>query len=323
MEIELATERVLWTTTALPGEFPFEIDLTSDGSTVLAHRFDGNDGTHWLLRLDAATGKPRGEPLELPGLRAVSPRGETAAAVRKENGEERIELHEVPSGRRLVSWRSGGSEVSEATINSFAFRFSPDERSLFGTVRRGGILYQDDSQFSQIWDAQHGQPISPIMASTTRCIYTPAADRILTNTNNLWLLRRAADGQAMGSGFSAGSGYFTKTLPDGLTIINPVADGTLRMWQISPEAEPIAEDRSNNRPTIDGSRLHREPRWVSLLTNGFVTDGQIAITNARGFRGENRFGLRTSRPVVLWEDPLRTTLAGASAVLRSALTADT
>ena len=40
LAIELATERVLWTTPALPGEYASAIDLSSDGSTVLAHRHD-------------------------------------------------------------------------------------------------------------------------------------------------------------------------------------------------------------------------------------------------------------------------------------------
>src|SRR5262249_24098014 len=89
---ELATDRVLWTATALPGEFPFAIQVSSDGSTVLARRNDANERSVWLSRLDAATGQPRGESLELPGLRALSPGGETAAVIRNENGEVRIDL---------------------------------------------------------------------------------------------------------------------------------------------------------------------------------------------------------------------------------------
>ena len=44
LAIELATERVLWRTMALPGEFPSEIDLSSDGSTVLADRTKRESG---------------------------------------------------------------------------------------------------------------------------------------------------------------------------------------------------------------------------------------------------------------------------------------
>ena len=86
LAIELATERVLWRTMALPGPLPAHIDLSSDGSTVLAHRYSP-DRTDWLIRLDAATGQPREEPLELPGLSAVAPGGGTAAVRRFENGE--------------------------------------------------------------------------------------------------------------------------------------------------------------------------------------------------------------------------------------------
>ncbi len=288
LAIELATERVLWRTTALAGALPYDIDLCSDGSMVLAHRVSP-DRTNWLIRLDATTGRPRGEPLELPGLSAVAPGGATAAVRRSENGEARVDLHELPSGRRLVSWRTGEKDLDNISLFS---RFSPDGRSLFCTGRRGGILFQNDVYVSQIWDTGRGQPISPIMASTTFSIYTPAADRIFTLTNNLWLLRRAADGQAMGSGFPSGSvaSYSTDSTdmhPDGRTVISVSSDNTLRTWQISPEAEPIAEERAKS-PTITETELDRESLEASWLTGGFVTDGRIAITNAKSVSGRDR-----------------------------------
>ena len=113
-----------------------------------------------------------------------------------ENGEARIDLHELPSGRRLISWPA----ATHATPGDPRCRFSPDGRSLFGTVDEGDPL-SERQFFLQIWDTGHGQPISPPMASTPFSIYAPAGDRLLTNTNNLWLSRRAADGQARGSGF--------------------------------------------------------------------------------------------------------------------------
>ena len=142
---------------------------------------------------------------------------------------------------------------------------------------------------SQIWDTGRGQPISPIMASTTFSIYTPAADRILTLTNNLWLLRRAADGQAMGSGFPCRIRrplyrYASGRAHDHQCL---VADDTLRMWQISPEAEPIPEERAKS-PTMTETELDRESLDASWLTGGFVTDGRIAITNAKGVSGRER-----------------------------------
>jgi serine/threonine protein kinase/WD40 repeat protein/Flp pilus assembly protein TadD len=284
LALELATERVLWTTTGLPGEGAVHIDLSLDGSTVLTHR-SSPDRRDWLIRLDAATGRPRGEPLELPGLRAVAPSGESAAFVRTENGAARIDLREVPSGRRIASWRAGGAHEE---VSSYSFRFSPEGSSLFGTVHRGGVLYHGGSQVSQIWDTRHGLPVSPPMPSTTYSIYTPAADRLLTHTDKFWLLRRAADGQAVGSGFPSGSDHCTITHPDGRTIINTALDETLCLWQISPEAEPIAAGRSDSRPTVAESRLDRGTPALALLANGFLTDGRIALTSARGVSGREQ-----------------------------------
>ena len=70
MAVELATGRALWSKTELPGEFADHIDLSSDGSAVLARR-GSPDGDGLLFRLDAATGRPHGGPLGLPGWGAV------------------------------------------------------------------------------------------------------------------------------------------------------------------------------------------------------------------------------------------------------------
>jgi serine/threonine protein kinase len=181
LAIELATERVLWSRTELPGENAQHIDLSSDGSTVLAHRAS-SDGEGLLFRLDAATGRPRGEPLVLSGLGVVAPGGSAGAFLRAENGEEQVELRELPSGRRLVSWRTGAKFVG---IDAFALHFSPDGRSLYSTFRRGGVLYQRDSNVARIWDSGNGKPTSPLMPSTGYSIYAPAGDRLLTETNSL------------------------------------------------------------------------------------------------------------------------------------------
>jgi serine/threonine protein kinase/WD40 repeat protein len=298
LAFELATERVLWTTDGLPGDYPFAIDVSSDGSTVLAVRHDVNDGLFWLSRLDSATGHPRGESLELPGVLALSPGGETAAAVRSENGEVRIDLYRLPADRRLVSWSTRGSALGSG---AFSWRFSPDGGSLFGTILRGGILYQDDARASQIWDTDQGQPLSPIMVSTEHSIYSPAADRLLTQTNNMWLLRRAPDGQSMGAGFPVGTiAHTPQTHPDGLTILDVLSDSALQLWQISTEAEPIAAGRSDNRLTLANPRLDRETQDVSLLANGFATDGRIALTSARGVAGREQIqvsDLATGQPL--------------------------
>jgi serine/threonine protein kinase/WD40 repeat protein/tetratricopeptide (TPR) repeat protein len=284
LAIELSTERVLWTTTALPGELPVNIALRSDGSTVLAHR-SGPNGVDLMFRLDAATGRPRGEPLVLPGLGAVAPGGGVAAVQRIEDGEGRIDLHELPSGRRLASWRTG---AKNADVDILSLHFSPDGRSLYSRFRTGGIVYQGDSPVARIWDSRSGKPTSPIISSTAYSIYAPASDRLLTLTNNLWLLRRAPDAQARGTGLSSGDNHCTETHPDGLTVINHAPDNTLRMWQISPEAEPIASGRTDDQPSTTEARLDRETAELSRLANGFVTDGRIAITNTKGIAGREQ-----------------------------------
>ncbi len=286
---DLATGRALWSTTELPGEFAQHIDLSSDGSTVLAHR-GGPSGVDLMSRLDAATGRPRGEPLDLPGLGAVAPGGGAAAVVRDEKGEQWIDLLDLPAARRLVSWRTGAKQEG---IDAFSFHFSPAGGSMYYTFRRGGVLHQGDSRVARIWDLVDGKPTSPLLSSTEYAIYAPAADRLLTYTNNLWLLRRAPDGQAMGStGFSSGPGHPTETHPDGLTVINVATDNSLRTWQVSPEAEPIAAGRSASQATPAEARPGRGAPELSLLENGFLTDGRIAVTNSKGVSG--REGIRVS-----------------------------
>ena len=127
-----------------------QIDLSSDGSTVLAHRMSSRIGLHWLFRLDAATGQPRGEPLELPGLGAVAPGGGTAAARRIENGEARIDLHELPSGRRLASWRTGENDLGYYLVD-LAFSV-PMEGRCSVAFAEGESSIRMTVDVSQIWD---------------------------------------------------------------------------------------------------------------------------------------------------------------------------
>ena len=165
--------------------------------------------------------------------------------------------------------------------------------------------------------------MSPIMASTAFSTYTPAADRLLTLTNNLWLLRRAADGQAMGSGFSAGLSLLSRRA-SGRAHDGPYRGGrhALHVADLpgggadpGGSSQEPHDERDGTRPRIGGHELAHawfRDRWANR-------DHQCQGR----FRDENGFACRTSRPVVRWEGPLRTTLAGVSAVLRSVPTADT
>ena len=76
--IDLITERVLWTTSRLPGEWGESIDFSPDGSTVFASRHEKPGGA-WLLQLDVATGQQRGEPIRGRGKLGVAPDGKTVA----------------------------------------------------------------------------------------------------------------------------------------------------------------------------------------------------------------------------------------------------
>jgi WD40 repeat protein/tetratricopeptide (TPR) repeat protein len=280
LAVELATERVLWKSTQLPGVLPRGIDLSADGSTVFAHRANLSR-QHWLIRLDAATGQQLGELLELPDLVAVDPNGRAAVVIHGEKGEPRIAIIEVPSRRLIVSWPVGGAR-SHLSGRGWS-RFSPDGTTLYNTVVRGGVLLnQSESEVSRIWDTLHGQAQSPMMVASDFVTYTPAADRFLTLTNHVWLLRRAPDGQPLGSGFSWVDARCQNTHPDGLTVVTLTQDHTLCLGQISSEAEPIAGERLGHQSTTLDLPVEQETAEASLLQNGFLTDGRIAITNARG-----------------------------------------
>ncbi|MDG3002391.1 serine/threonine-protein kinase [Paludisphaera mucosa] len=296
--IDLATQRPLWTIVDQAGALPFAMRASLDGSTVTAIRNAENGDVHWLLRLDAATGRALGGPLEWPGLAAVSPDAETGAILRMEAGRVHVDLREVPSGRRLASWATDGKALLETNVS---MQFSPDGESLFGSVAGGGMLYQEDNHLARIWESGRGRPVGPIMARTRYSIYTPAADRILTHTDDSWLQRRAADGRALGaSGLSSTAGFGAETHPDGLTAVDVVPDGSIRLWRISPEAEAVAGARTGGREEPEGSRPDRVQQTVSFLANGFASDGRIAITRLRDASGRERTRvdeLATGRPL--------------------------
>ncbi|WP_165229604.1 serine/threonine-protein kinase [Aquisphaera insulae] len=286
--VAVASGSVLWTGTPLPGGTAFEIAVSADGSTVIAALHEENSAKLRLTLLDATTGSVRGEPLELTGTCAVAPDAKTVAIHATQDGEMRLALHDLPSGRRLLSWPTGET-TKELSKGRWWGGFSPDGTSLYATVSTGGMLFEGGAQVSRFWDAGRGQPLSPIMASTTYFTYAPAGDRILTLTDNLWLLRRAPDGQVRGSGLSsAGDGHDFRTHPDGLTVVTHASDKTYRIWQVSPEAEPTAADRSDRQATTADTRPERESLALSLLSQGFVTDGRVALTEATGVSGRQQ-----------------------------------
>ena len=169
--------------------------------------------------------RPRASRVEsrwnLPGLGAVSPGRERRprSAAREWRAADR--LHELPSGRRLVSWPTADRARYHSGIRCAS---APMGSRSSSTVHRGGFLYQNDSKSLR---SGTQAPDSPSVRSwqARRIPSTlPPADRLLTHTNNLWLLRRAPDGQAMGSRVSPPE---MPTRPDASgrsTVINHAID---------------------------------------------------------------------------------------------------
>ncbi len=276
--VEIATARVLWKTPALDGESMLAIDVTPDGSAVLARRGRPDELAEWFFRLDAASGQPRGKPLRLPGIDAVNPSGTIGAGYRIADGELGIALYELTGGRQLRSWPSAGSRADW-------MQFSPDGGALYGSMYRAGPRNQSDVFVAQAWDAARGKEIGPLMASTIVGLYTPASDRLLTNSNSLWLVRGVPDALSRGAGFAVGWAERQSLHPEARLVIDSTKDGFLRLWQISDEAEPAAEARSTSRLSMAQTQLDREIGYVNMVQGGFVSDGRIAVSDTAGVSG--------------------------------------
>jgi WD40 repeat protein/Flp pilus assembly protein TadD len=266
---------------------PSDISLSADGSVILVHRGGGNPKTDWLIRLDAAGGQPLGEPREFNGLSRLTPGGNTAAIIRNENGDEQVTLQELSTSREILSWHAAVAD-NTAVRNMWQSRFSPDGTAFYNSFHGAGSFYRDASERARIWDTSRGAPLSPIMEGTSYSTYAPASDRLLTLTNNLWLLRRAPDGQPRGAGFSSGDGHSGETHPDGLTVVNFAPDMTLRLWQISPEAEAVVRRQQTDQPAATETTPNGPRAAPSLLSNGYLTDGRLAITNTRIASGHDQ-----------------------------------
>ncbi len=267
--IDLVTRRVLWTTPQLPGDGASAISFSLDGSTVFASGSD-KPGIKWLLRLDVATGRQRGEPFRCSGSMVVAPDGATVAFGRTEKGEAYLDVHELLSGRRTASLRAGGPGVWE-------FCFSPEGKSLFIVVvpAPGG---NHNHLFGQIWGLETGRPTTPPMEDTNGPIFTPAGDRLVTQTSNLRLVRDAT-GRVRGSGLAAAGGIASH--PDGRTLL-AVSDHTVRLWQISAEAEPVAGGGTEMQASMSGFPPSRQTRDSKSSYVGLRMDGKISVSRDKG-----------------------------------------
>ena len=184
-------------------------------------------------------------------------------------------------------------------------RFSPDGKSLYQPFTDRGFLYQNATDVSRTWDTRLGQPTSPILEGTTYPTYTPAGDRVLTYTNNVWQLRRAARRpSARGSAVFHRGRWSRRPDASGRSHGHRSRDLTapLRLWQISPEAEPLADGRAGNQPTTaESAPTGPAGAGVELSGHGFCGRmGEIAITLPEVRSGEEAIrvsDLATGRPL--------------------------
>jgi eukaryotic-like serine/threonine-protein kinase len=272
--VDLATRGVLWTAPRLAGDWGERIDVSPDGCTVFASRRDKQDrGNAWLLPLDAATGRGRGEPIKGSGVMAVAPDGKAVATFRIESGEAYIDVHELPSGWRQSSWPIGKVDVSK-------LHFSPDQKSLFSVATKGDG-YDLKSYFGQTWGTTTRGPAGALMGQTNDVIYAPAADRLVTQGDGL-LLRDTATGRVRGAPFALGGGV---SHPDGRTMLTNGRGGWIHLWQVSEEAEPVSDGATENRTRSTGNEPNRENRGMLAFLSSLRADGQIAVSLSKSVAG--------------------------------------
>jgi WD40 repeat protein len=278
--LELATKRVLWTSPPLPEQFPGELQVSADGSTILVLRHPNAGGSTWLFRLNALTGQECAEPIRAQEYIAVAPGGHLAAAGRTEKGEATIDLLDLPSGRRIASWQAGAPALHE-------FVFSPEGKSLY-VAARTGFKSAGVSTVGRIWSVGTQRPISSLMAQTANAVYTPAADRLVTATENL-LVVRDATGRVRGSGMALGTpagDFFFHPPPDGRTVLG-LADVSACLWQISAEAQPVPDTQA----TLSGNGPEARDRGFNVFGADLRADGQIAVSRSLDAAGREQVRL--------------------------------
>ena len=180
-------------------------------------------------------------------------------------------MTELPSGRQSASWLAGGPGVE-------TLLFRPDGKSLFVGVSEGD-QFTGRRQFGQLWDPAKGVPRSPIMAHTTAAIYAPSSDRLVTTTNNMQVTRDAATGVMRGSRFPARSvsPHSLASHPDGRTMLVSDSASTVRLWQVSADAEPVFGSGTDGRSSVTRSGSSQERRASRFFTT-LSPDGQVALS---------------------------------------------
>jgi serine/threonine protein kinase/WD40 repeat protein/tetratricopeptide (TPR) repeat protein len=295
--VDLATKGVLWTSRPLPGDWAENIVIGPDDSTVFATRHE-RSGSAWLVRLEATTGRERAEPIQGRRKFAVAADANSVATSRSDRGEAYIDLHELPSGRRTAFWPTGQPDV-------FQLVSGPDANatSLFGvTVAADGNARTN--LFGQIWDKGTGSPASPLMVRTDGAIFAPSGDRLLTRTDSTMYLRDTATWRIRGSGFPVDGVYESAESfaahPDGRTMLTLGRDHTVRLWQISVDAEPIADGTTGPESSAVGYELKRRIRGFQDFWSSLGADGRIGLALAKGVAGRELLRITdpaTGRPI--------------------------
>ena len=88
--------------------------------------------------------------------------------------------------------------------------------------------------------------------------------------------------------------------PDGRTMLTDASDKRALLWQVSADAEPLADGGTNKKATPTGSVANRRWRGFNAFRSGLLrADGQIAVSLADGAGGQELIRLSdpaTGRP---------------------------
>ena len=298
---DLETKQALWTSPELPGEPGVEVRYKADGASLYVERSSGSATDYYsgfpgksIIALDPSTGRPRGEPIHGRGWIALAPGESHAATGRVLNDELHIDLLELPSGRRTSSWRAEGNGLSWMA-------FSSDGKALFGSLKVGDPT-DPKGFFGQIWDTGTGRAKTPLISGSTWPVYSPAGDRLVLESDYLKEVGEADDMRQRGCR-SPLSGPMAMH-PDGRTAITAHPDGTVRLWQISADAEPVANQAVAPTPSLRGDEVKRKPRGYAVIRGGLLSpDARLAASLVEGAEGREwiRFldpatGRPTGRP---------------------------
>ena len=92
----------------------------------------------------------------------------------------------------------------------------------------------------------------------------------------------------------------TASHPDGRTMLTSASDNSALLWQVSADAEPLADGGTDKKATPTGSVANRRWRGFNAFRSGLLrADGQIAVSLADGAGGQEVIRLSdpaTGRP---------------------------